>query len=155
MAHPVQTALCGVSTSSIPFSNEGATAVFYRPAEIVDHPTSAYGCSLGTKEGTNANLMLQRVHISGPEDVQYWVTILLSGGEHLAVFTSNKEIVLRKIERRNGIGDSEWVLTDVGRYTQVGSESAECFDEVFTDTICEYPFITYHDKEDARHATSL
>jgi hypothetical protein len=49
MAHAVQAALYGISTNSVPFSNEGVTPAFHRPAEIVGYRTGAHGCPLAAE----------------------------------------------------------------------------------------------------------
>ena len=58
-------------------------------------------------EDTIDNLKFQNVRINDPEDVQYESTFLLPGGEHLVVFTTDGDIILKRIERGNSIGDPE------------------------------------------------
>ena len=108
-------------------------------------------------EATVDNLKLQGVRINDPEYIEYTGTFLLPGGEHVVVFASDGDIILKKFERRNDAGDSEWVLADIARCSPPNAEHAwpECPVMVFTDTICEYPLAAYHDKGDARYATSL
>lgn len=106
-------------------------------------------------EDANDNITFQNVHINDPREIRYSSTILLPGGEHLVVFTSEKEFILKKIEEGNDVGHSGLLLTDVARYSPSGSGHVDHFDKVFTDTICEYPLVAYHDKGNARYATSL
>ena len=108
-------------------------------------------------EATVDNLKLQGVRINDPEYVEYTGTFLLPGGEHVVVFASDGDIILKKFERGNDAEDSEWVLADIARCSPPNAEHAwpECPVMVFTDTICEYPLVAYHDWEDARCATSL
>ena len=51
VAHPVQAALRDISTNSVSFPNEGFAHAFNRPAEVVDHSTSAHRCSLAAERG--------------------------------------------------------------------------------------------------------
>jgi len=80
--------------------------------------------------------------------------LLLPGGEHLAVLTEDRKVALQKIERGNDIGDSEWVLTHVA-VCLPPSPGADCFEVVFTDTVCEYPLIAYDDPKGIRYAPSF
>lgn len=109
-------------------------------------------------EDADDNLALQSVRTNDPEHARYLTAILLPGGEYLVAFTTHGKFLLKKIERGNNmIGDSEWVLTDVARYTPPSLGVGECFNEVFTDTICDYPLIAYHDRDrrNARYVTSF
>ena len=63
------------------------------------------------------------------------------------------DIILKKIERRNDIEDSECVLSNLACYS-LREQEASCAD-VFTDTSCEYPLIAYHNWKDPRCATSF
>ena len=105
-------------------------------------------------EGADDNLTLQSVRTNDPEHTRYSTAILLPGGEYLVAFTTHKKFLL-KIEWGNDVGDSEWVLTDVASYNPPDSGLTECFDEVFTDTICDYLLIAYNDGGNARYATSF
>ena len=80
--------------------------------------------------------------------------LLLPGGEHLAVLTEDDEVILKKIEWGNDIGNLKWRLTDVAICPSPSPE-ASCFEALFTDTICEYPLIAYHNTGDARCVTSF
>ena len=102
-------------------------------------------------EGTSKCLKLRRIRIKGLGDFKYKAAFLLPGGEYLVGATTIGDIVLKKIERGDG---SEWVLADVARCPPP-SPGARSIGKVFTDTICEYPLIACHDREDARYATSF
>lgn len=69
--------------------------------------------------------------------------------------TTDRKFVLKKIERGKDNKYSGWLLTDVAHYTPPRSGWAGCSPKVFTDTVCEYPLITYDDNRDARYAVSL
>ena len=101
------------------------------------------------------NLGFQSVRINDPEDVQYEAILLLPGGEHLVVLTRRKDIILKKIVRENDFGDSGWVLADVASCSILNLEPPECPVKIFTDTVCEFPLITYHNWADIRYATSF
>lgn len=103
----------------------------------------------------DGSLEFQSIRINDPEDVQYEYIFLLPGGEHLVVLTGRKDIILKKIERENDTRDSVLVLADVVRRSLPRLEYSECPVKIFTDTICEYPLITYHNPGNARYATSL
>ena len=105
-------------------------------------------------EDADDNLKLQRIRIDDPENDHHLTVLLLPGGEHLAVLTDDDEVILKKIERGNGTGDSEWGLTNVALCLPPSPE-AGCFEAVFADTICDHPLIAYHDPEGARYATSF
>ena len=105
-------------------------------------------------EDTDDNLELQEVHLNHPEGVQYQGIFLLPGGEHLVLLTEDNAAILKKIERGDDIGDSGWGLVDVA-VCLPPSPDAEFIEEVFTDTICEYPLIVYHHPEIARYVTSF
>ena len=105
-------------------------------------------------EGTSNCLKLQRVRIGELEDIEYKTTFLLPGGEYLAGVTTIGDIVLKKIERGNGIRGPGWVLADVARCPSP-SPGARCIGKVFTDTICEYPLIACHDRQGTRYVASF
>jgi len=103
------------------------------------------------------HLEFQNIRVDNQLDICFSITILLPGGEYLVVFTDTitREFVLKKIERGKDNKYSGWRLTDVARYIPPRSGQVKCSDNVFTDTICEYPLITYDDDRDARYAVSL
>ena len=68
---------------------------------------------------------------------------------------ADKEFALKRIERGNDIEYSRWPLTDVVRYTLPRSGRVERSNKVFTDTICEYPLLTYTDDDNARYGIAL
>ena len=105
-------------------------------------------------EGPKSSLKLQTVRTNKPQGVGYLDTFLLPGGEHLVAFTTNGDIILKKIERGNDSGNSDWVLTDVARCSLSSSGPVKFSVKVFTDTVCEYPLIAFHNWEDARYVTS-
>jgi len=107
---------------------------------------------------TKDHLGFQNIRVDEQSDICFSTTILLPGGDYSVVFTSNradKWFVLKKIERGNDNKYSGWRLTDVARYIPPRSGWVEYSDNVFTDTICEYPLIAYEDDGDARYAVSL
>ena len=157
MAHPIQEALHTISTSSVPSRTKELHA--HSTAQLRSWATQQARVDVlwPRNRGTDNNLNLQSIYINDPEDVEYVFTFLLPGGEHLVIFTAYGDIILKRIEWGNDIGDSEWVLADVARCSPPSSELAwpECPVKVFTDTICEYPLITYHNWEDARCVASV
>jgi hypothetical protein len=111
--------------------------------------------ALWLRNGITNKLNLQTVRINEQEDGQYLNVLLLPGGEYLVVLTTDKDILLKKIEREDDVGDLEWVLADVARSSPPSPEASWFSDEVFTDTTCEYPLIAYDNWRDTRCVTSF
>ena len=111
--------------------------------------------ALWLRNGITNKLNFQTIRINEPEDGQYLTVLLLPGGEYLVAPTTNKDILLKKIERGDDVGDLEWVLADVARRSPPSPEASWFSDELFTDTTCEYPLIAYHTWRDTRCVTSF
>ena len=152
VAHPVQAALRDISTNSVSFPNEGFAHAFNRPAEVVDHSTGAHRCSLAAERGYRRQPEVSKCSYQRSRGFEYAATSLLPGGEHLVVLTTTGDIILKRIERGNGIEGPEWILIDVARYSLPDSANSS-IETVFTDVICEYPLVALHIWVNARYVT--
>jgi hypothetical protein len=110
-----------------------------------------FGCEMRTR---TTNLKLQRVLTDDPEDIDHMATLLFPGGEYLAMVT-NECIALKKIEWGTHAEATGWVFTHVAD-CPLPNPKASCTKKLFTDTICDYPLIAYHNGgDDAWYATSF
>jgi hypothetical protein len=124
MAHPIQMALYGVSTSSILFPNEGVTLAFHDSAEIADGPASTYGRSTGAKQGHE-----------GQSTAPKYSNSFHNTRPAFCYLTAGICWYSRAAHIEEGTTPVNQLSTDVACYTPPCSESHRFADQVFTGNV--------------------